>query len=139
MRPGRGWLCLALIFCLALTPLSSARAAATQSGNNIITPLDDQQHLVTYAEKLEAIVGTMSADLAEDRQAIRDLVFKTQEYTAATEKEKGLLAEQNNILREQITVLKKQGTAQEKEIKVWKFVSIGAFVIGGIIGAVAAH
>ena|GEM_PF-6920379 len=94
---------------------------------------------MTYAEKLEAIVGTMSADLAEDRQAIRDLVFKTQEYTAATEKEKGLLAEQNNILREQITVLKKQGTAQEKEIKVWKFVSIGAFVIGGIIGAVAAH
>lgn len=94
---------------------------------------------MTYAEKLEAIVGTMSADLAEDRQAIRDLVFKTREYTAAAEKEKGLLTEQNNILREQISVLKKQGTAQEKEIKVWKFVSIGALIVGGIIGAVAAH
>lgn len=85
---------------------------------------------------LVAEVEAVRESLASERQSTAALISELNRYTAASEEERNLLREQNGILASMNDTLQKQVRA-EKQKGIGKLLL--GLVVGGAIGAVAAH
>ena len=124
--------------CLLLTTGSSpARAAATltESGQIQATKAEIRE-IVADNAALVAEVEAVRESLASERQSTAQLIAELNRYTAASEEERRLLREQNGILVAMNDTLQKQVRA-EKQKGIGKLLL--GLVVGGAIGAVAAH
>lgn len=128
----------AMMICLLLTTGSSpARAAATltESGQIQATKADIREVIADNAA-LVAEIAAVRESLVSERQSTAQLISELNRYTAASEEERRLLREQNGILSEMNDTLQKQVRA-EKQKGIGKLLL--GLVVGGAIGAIAAH
>lgn len=128
----------AMMICLLLTTGSSpARAAATltESGQIQATKADIREVIADNAA-LVAEIAAVRESLVSERQSIAQLISELNRYTVASEEERRLLREQNGILSEMNDTLQKQVRA-EKQKGIGKLLL--GLVVGGAIGAIAAH
>lgn len=128
----------AMMICLLLTTGSSpARAAATltESGQIQATKADIREVIADNAA-LVAEIAAVRESLVSERQSTAQLISELNRYTVASEEERRLLREQNGILSEMNDTLQKQVRA-EKQKGIGKLLL--GLVVGGAIGAIAAH
>ena len=85
---------------------------------------------------LVAEIAAVRESLVSERQSIAQLISELNRYTVASEEERRLLREQNGILSEMNDTLQKQVRA-EKQKGIGKLLL--GLVVGGAIGAIAAH
>lgn len=129
---------LATTICLLLTTgLSPALGAATltESGQIQATKADIREVIADNAA-LVAEVAAVRESLASERQSTAAMIAELNRYTAASEEERNLLREQNGILAAMNDTLQKQVRA-EKRKGMGKL--LFGLVVGGAIGAIAAH
>ncbi|MCC8185026.1 hypothetical protein [Cloacibacillus porcorum] len=128
----------AMTICLLLITGSSpahASATLTESGQIAATKADIREVVADNAA-LVAEVAAVRESLASERQSTTAMIAELNRYTAASEEERRLLREQNSILAEMNETLQKQVRA-EKQKGIGKLLL--GLVVGGAIGAVAAH
>lgn len=124
--------------CLLLTTGSSpalGAATLTESGQ-IQAPKSDIREIVADNAALVAEVTAVRESLASERQSTAAMIAELNRYTAASEEERRLLREQNGILAAMNETLQKQ-VRDEKQKGIGKLLL--GLVVGGAIGAIAAH
>ena len=135
MRTAKLALCLTTSCWLLITASSTALASATLSENGQIqAPKSDIREIIADNAALVAEVEAIRKALAEERKSTQELIDELNAYTAASEKERALLREQNEILKSLSDAYKRQAQA-ERERGFGRL--LWGLVIGGAVGAIA--